>query len=136
MEYIRVYKCLCDRQRLRILNLLQAGPLCVCHLQAILDEGQVKVSKQLAYLRQARMVESSRSGQWVIYALVDEPPALLIENLRCLQDCMGEDRIFRDDLARRSDVLAEFAQTCGGECPASVLACCESDEASGASPCC
>ena len=37
MEASEIYKCIADPQRLRILNLLEAGPLCVCHMQEILE---------------------------------------------------------------------------------------------------
>jgi len=38
MSLIQIYQCLCDQTRLRILNLLGEGPLCVCHFQEILGE--------------------------------------------------------------------------------------------------
>ncbi|HEX9784874.1 MAG TPA: metalloregulator ArsR/SmtB family transcription factor, partial [Opitutaceae bacterium] len=60
MELVRIYQCLCDRTRLRIINVLAAGPLCVCHLQEILDEPQVKISKHLRYLKEHGMVEAER----------------------------------------------------------------------------
>ncbi|MCD8482802.1 MAG: metalloregulator ArsR/SmtB family transcription factor [Verrucomicrobia bacterium] len=64
MEIISVYKCLCDEQRLRILNLLKAGPLCVCHLMEILETDQVKISKQLKYMKDHGLVvgRARRSG--------------------------------------------------------------------------
>ena len=55
---IQIYKCLCDELRLRILNLLQEGPLCVCHLVEILDCEQVKMSKQLRYMKELGMDSS------------------------------------------------------------------------------
>ena len=60
MRLIEIYKCLCDETRLRILNLLARGPLCVCHFQEILEMDQVPISKHLAYLREHRMVASQR----------------------------------------------------------------------------
>ena len=57
MDLVSIYQCLCDHTRLRILHALTGGPLCVCHLQEILGEPQVKVSKHLAYLKQHGMVE-------------------------------------------------------------------------------
>ena len=117
MDTIQVYKCLCDTQRLRILNLLSVSPLCVCHLQEILNETQVKTSKQLAYMKKLGMVVSERHGQWMIYRLPDEPHPLLTANLQCLQDCGTEMEIFRQDLATRSKILGRLAKN-GDECPA------------------
>lgn len=105
MDFIAVYKCLCDRQRLRILNLLRDGPLCVCHLMEILELEQVKVSKQLRYMKELGLVEAERAAQWMIYRLADEGNPLLEANLACLQDCLGEETGFREDLARRKAVM-------------------------------
>jgi ArsR family transcriptional regulator len=97
MSLVRIYQCLCDRTRLRILNLLSQSPLCVCHLQAILGEPQVKVSKHLAYLRARGMVEARREANWMIYRIPRKPSPELRANLACLQDCVREDREFRRD---------------------------------------
>jgi ArsR family transcriptional regulator len=105
MHAIRVYKCLCDEFRLRILSLLGAGPLCVCHLMEILDCDQVRVSKQLRYMKRLGLVTSERRAQWMVYRLAKQDSPLLAENLRCLQDCAGENRVFRVDLKRRHEIL-------------------------------
>ena len=122
MDTIQVYKCLCDTQRLRILNLLSASPLCVCHLQEILGETQVKTSKQLAYMKKLGMVVSERHGQWMVYRLPDEPHPLLTANLKCLQDSVTEMEVFRQDLATRSAILARIASE-GADCPDPVGCC-------------
>jgi ArsR family transcriptional regulator len=54
------YRRLCDRYRLRIINLLREGPLRVCHLMEILNMEQVKVSKQLRFMRERGRVEAER----------------------------------------------------------------------------
>ncbi len=105
MDLIDIYKCLCDRQRLRILNLLREGPLCVCHLMEILESDQVKTSKQLRYMKELGMVEAERQAQWMIYRLPEPTHPLLVENLKCLQDCAGEDLRFKADLKLRAKVL-------------------------------
>lgn len=108
MSLVHVYQCLCDEQRLRILNLLRAGPLCVCHLQEILEAPQVKVSKQLAYMKRLGVVSDSRQGTWRIYALAEPPPPLLLENLRCLQDLASEWPELRRDLEQREQILTRL----------------------------
>ena len=127
MSTVPVYKCLCDPQRLRILNLLQVSPLCVCHLQEILGETQVKTSKQLAYMKRLGMLVSERHGQWMVYRLPEAPHPLLLANLECLQDCPPEADIFREDLKARASILERIARE-GVECPAPLgygSACCE-----------
>jgi ArsR family transcriptional regulator len=100
MKLIQIYRCLCDETRLRILNLLRDGELCVCHLQDSLDEPQVKVSKHLAYLRSNGLVSVRRSANWMIYRLPERPPRELSANLACLQDCARENPIFKADASR------------------------------------
>lgn len=114
MRYIQIYKCLCDPVRLRILNLLRDGPLCVCHLVEILGLGQVVVSKQLSYMKRLGMVSCERHAQWMVYRLAEPENRLLIENLKCLQDCAGEDMRFAGDLRKRRALVARLA---AGETP-------------------
>jgi ArsR family transcriptional regulator len=100
MELLKIYECLCDRTRLRLLNLLGKGPLCVCHFQTILGEPQVKISKHLAYLRTRGLVEVERQGNWMIYQLAVKPSKELRANLACLQDCATEEVVFKRDLEK------------------------------------
>ncbi|WP_221031004.1 ArsR/SmtB family transcription factor [Actomonas aquatica] len=100
MELVEIYQCLCDQTRLRILNLLLRGPLCVCHLQEVLEEKQVKVSKHLAYLKERGLVTAERRGTWMIHAIATDRAPELERNLACLQDCTRENPIFTEDLKR------------------------------------
>lgn len=112
---ISVYKCLCDYQRLRILNLLRWGPLCVCHIMEILETDQVKTSKQLRYMRELGMVLAKREAQWMVYRLAEPSHPLLTENLKCLQDCVTEEIDFARDSAKRDRLVARLeASNC---CP-------------------
>ena len=102
MDLVQIYQCLCDPTRLRILHLLTQTPLCVCHFQDILGEPQVKISKHLAYLRSRRMVTTEREQNWIIYSLPNRPAAELERNLKCLQDCVQTDAVFKRDLEKLS----------------------------------
>lgn len=100
MRLLQIYQCLCDETRLRILNLLAQGPLCVCHFQDILNVPQARVSQHLSYLRKRGMVESTRRGTWMIYSLPARPSTELEKHLQCLQDCVLSEKLFRDDLKK------------------------------------
>ncbi len=104
MELVKIYECLCDRTRLRILNLLYSGPLCVCHIQEILDEPQVKISRHLNYLKTRGMVTVRREANWMIYSLPEERSRELDANLACLQDCARGDKLIAGDNARLKKV--------------------------------
>jgi ArsR family transcriptional regulator len=109
VKLIRIYECLCDLTRLRVLHVLAQGPLCVCHFQAVLREPQVKISKHLAYLRARGMVACERQGNWMIYELPARRPRELSANLACLQDCAREDPVFRRDLERLGQLAPKQA---------------------------
>lgn len=115
MDLIKIYQCLCDRTRLRILHLLTKSPLCVCHFQDILGEPQVKISKHLAYLRSRGMVATKREQNWIIYSLPERRAAELERNLECLQDCVQTDAVFKRDMEK----LSNLAKSCCG--PRSVF---------------
>lgn len=114
MDLVTIYGCLCDRTRLRILNLLCEGPLCVCHFQEILGEPQVKVSKHLGYLKTHGIVKVRKEANWRVYSLVAKPNKALRANLACLQDCASDDKTFRRDRAKLRKVRACF----GADAPA------------------
>ena len=116
MDLVRIYECLCDRTRLRLLALLQSGPLCVCHLQEALEEPQVKVSKHLGYLRERGLVESNREGNWIFYRIPAAPAPALAANLACLRDCAAEEP-FRRDAQRLQKLRARLAKASRCACP-------------------
>lgn len=107
MKLIQIYQCLCDETRLRILHLLTKMPLCVCHFQAVLDEPQVKISKHLLYLRKHGLVEVRQHRNWRIYQLPAKQSFELERHLQCLQDCVQENKLFREDLRRLKSVTTE-----------------------------
>ena len=117
MELIRIYECLCDRTRLRILALLGDVPLCVCHLQEILAEPQVKISKHLGYLKTRGLVEAKREGNWMMYQLPAKPSRELKANLACLQDCAREDPVFRRDTAKLAKLRTRLTKSA---CPCAM----------------
>jgi ArsR family transcriptional regulator len=117
VDLIRIYECLCDRTRLRILNLLAAGPRCVYHLQAGLAEPQVKISKHLAYLKARGLVTVRREGSWMVYRLPAKVSRELRVNLACLQDCAAEDPVFRRDQARLARLAPAVPEVGACACP-------------------
>jgi ArsR family transcriptional regulator len=121
MRLVQIYECLCDPTRLRLLNILAQGPLCVCHFQEILREPQVKISKHLGYLRTRELVECERQGNWMIYKLPAKPSRELQVNLACLQDCAGEDPVFQRDLARLKKIAPRLAES--GPCGCATALC-------------
>ena len=63
------FAALSDPTRLRLLKLMNHKEICVCYLQEVLKTNQPKISRHLAYLRKAGLVEARRDGKWSHYRL-------------------------------------------------------------------
>lgn len=66
-----VAKAIADRNRVRILKMLESGPLCVCRITMALDLAPATVSKHLSVLKSAGMILSDKRGRWAYYRLAD-----------------------------------------------------------------
>jgi ArsR family transcriptional regulator len=60
---------LADKTRLRILNLIRDDEVCVWFFTEVLGESQPKISRHLAYLRNAGLVSARRDGKWIFYSI-------------------------------------------------------------------
>lgn len=80
-EIETLFKALADANRVRILALVQDAPLCVCQLMAILDISQSTVSKHLAILKEAGLVEEASQGKRSFYRLATRLPSELAESV-------------------------------------------------------
>ena len=72
-DMVQLFAALADPTRLRLLNLMNGREVCVCYFVEILKQGQPKISRHLAYLRRAGIVQARREGKWMHYRI--EPPA-------------------------------------------------------------
>lgn len=66
------FQAIAEETRLRIVQLLANGELCVCDLQVELDAAQSRLSFHLKKLKDAGVVSDRREGRWVYYSLVPE----------------------------------------------------------------
>lgn len=73
------FKVLGDSTRMRILNLLIHGEVCVNHIAQTLDMTTSAVSHQLRALRSAKLIKSRRDGKNIYYSLDDLHVNLIIE---------------------------------------------------------
>ena len=79
-----LFLALGDGTRLRVLNLMRHGEICVSAFTDVLSQSQPKVSRHLAYLRNAGLVEARRDGKWMHYSLaatLDDKTRLLLHEL-------------------------------------------------------
>lgn len=69
MKIIQKLKALGDETRLRIINILRHGPLCVCEIEAILQITQSNASRHLNKLMNANLVIYYKEAKYVYYKL-------------------------------------------------------------------
>ncbi len=93
-----LFLALADKTRLRILNLIRDDEVCVCYFTEVLGESQPKISRHLAYLRNAGIVSARREGKWMNYSI--QMPEK-IEAVRILNDTL-------DWLKAQEDLRADF----------------------------
>ena len=113
----RFFVALADKTRLRLLNLLRRDEVCVFFFTEILGENQSKISRHLAFLRSADLVEARRDGKWMHYR-IREPEneyfrQILSDTLKWLasqpemkQDYENLTRIYRLPTLNASDTRA------------------------------
>ena len=69
LELQTLFQALGDATRLRLLNLMDVGEVCVCFFIEVLGEPQSKISRHLAFLRSAGLVNVRREGKWMHYSI-------------------------------------------------------------------
>jgi ArsR family transcriptional regulator, arsenate/arsenite/antimonite-responsive transcriptional repressor len=107
----QLFRALSDRTRLRIVNLLARGSLCVCDIQRLLGQPQSSVSRHLALLKSAGLIRDRRDGMRMFYALADWDSPLAAPVLSALRQGLDAcDADYRLDL----EALAELRRQ--GDC--------------------
>src|SRR5262245_49887895 len=120
----KFFVALSDRNRFRLINLMGDDEVYVCFLVEILKMPQPKVSRHLAYLRRAGIVEARREGKWMHYRIVppsDEHAARILQDVR---EYLAADREMQQDRARLIKVCCAQALPVllqGAPLPASLL---------------
>jgi ArsR family transcriptional regulator len=89
-ELEKVLAALADRTRLRLLNLMRSGEICVCFFVDVLDEPQPKISRHLAVLRRVGLVSVRREAKWMHYSIAqpkhETARRVFGETLKALRD--------------------------------------------------
>lgn len=108
------FRALADRTRLRVLSLMGAGEICVCFLVEVLKTNQPKISRHLAYLRRAGIVDARREGQWMHYRIVEPDDADAARILKDVMSWLANDKEMQRDRERLVKVC------CAPQLPVSI----------------
>jgi ArsR family transcriptional regulator, arsenate/arsenite/antimonite-responsive transcriptional repressor len=106
-DLVRLLAALADPTRLRLLNLMDGREVCVCYFVEILKQGQPKISRHLAYLRRAGIVEARREGKWMHYRIERPEDAGAASILDATLASFKANREMQADLARLGQACCE-----------------------------
>lgn len=104
-----LFKSFADDQRIRMVSLLVPGSLCVCHLIQLLEIDPIKMSKQLAYLKQLEILEVKREKNWKIYSIREEYRAVIVGTIDVLMKEQKIDLPLEQDLSNREELLSRLS---------------------------
>lgn len=79
---------------------MSGGEICVCYLVEVLGQPQSKISRHLAYLRQAGIVSARRDGRWMHYQLEPQKEPAAAQVMRQIVTWLGEDKKMQIDATR------------------------------------
>ena len=106
-DLVTLFAALADPTRLRLLNLMDGREVCVCYFVEILKQGQPKISRHLAYLRKAGIVEARRDGKWMHYRIERPDDARAVSILDATLQSLKSDKDMQADLARLGKACCE-----------------------------
>jgi ArsR family transcriptional regulator len=106
-DLVTLFAALADPTRLRLLNMMDGRDVCVCYFVEILQQGQPKISRHLAYLRRAGIVEARRDGKWMHYRIERPADAKAASILDVTLQSFKTDRVMQADLARLGRACCE-----------------------------
>src|SRR6266498_2821724 len=97
------FAALADRTRLRLLNLMRGGEVCVCFFAGTLGTNNPKISRHLSYLKRAGLVAARRDGKWMHYSLQRPKDEKAAEVFNATMRMLESDKEMRNDRRRLTD---------------------------------
>ena len=111
-ESTNIFKALSDKNRLRILKMLQIKPLCVCEITDILQLAASTVSQHLGILKKEGFILEERDGKWVNYLINQRPNDQRISAILSQLDFwLGDNQLIEND-KQKVKVVDRF-KVCG-----------------------
>lgn len=103
-----ITKALADSNRLRILIAVRPRELCVCQITELLRLAPSTVSKHLAILQAAQLLESRKDERWVYYRWPDRTACVEVrEALAWVSKSLKEDADIAEDHRHLKAILRQ-----------------------------
>ena len=104
-NHLKIFKALSDKNRLRIVKMLEEKPMCVCEITAVLKLAPSTVSKHLSLLHGAELIEDRKDGKWVNYSLSRKSQIPFVsEVLKLLRRSLKDDSAVLTDMKKAAKV--------------------------------
>ena len=120
-ELEQIFKGLADQNRLRILNLLLHGELCVCDIQYVVESSQSNVSRHLTYLKNSGLVLDRREGARMYYRLAQPDEGLNKLLFGFLRAAFGHSEVLAEDAEKLKKAIENGSCTSSEWRPYSAL---------------
>jgi len=107
MELVHIMKALSDETRMRIINLLSKGELCVCEIEYLLDINQSNASRHLNKLTTAKIITYEKRALYVYYKINRE----ILEKYSFINELISDG--FKNESRFENDIadLAEYKKS-------------------------
>ena len=98
------FAALADKTRLRLLNLMRNGEVCVCFFAETLETNNPKISRHLSYLKRAGLVTARRDGKWMHYRISEPTNKAAAEVFNATMKMLENDPEMKMDLRQLDSV--------------------------------
>lgn len=98
-------KALADETRLRILGVLKNQELCACQIIELFELANSTISKHLAILRQAGLIQTRKQGRWIYFSRVAEPHSDILATFVYLDTLLQTEATIQRDQGRAAAIL-------------------------------
>lgn len=103
----KTLKALADKNRIRILKLLENKKMCVCELSHVLGITQPSVSRHLKKLKVAELIKDEQDGFWTNYIL-NKPANIHGAKLnKLIKESLNDDVVVKQDLIKSKKAKRE-----------------------------
>ena len=115
MNIVKKLKALGDETRLRIINILKHGPLCVCEIEDILQVSQSNASRHLNKLMNADLVNYYKEAKYVYYQLNEET----LKEFTFIEELISND-LEKEEILKKDYNMLQAYKNAGINCETTI----------------
>jgi ArsR family transcriptional regulator len=102
-----IIKALSDKNRIRIIQMLQHKPLCVCEITSVLGLATSTVSKHLLIMKEAGLINDKRIGRWITYNINSDMNEKIFPVVDAINKAISDDKLIVQDKEKIKNINKE-----------------------------